>query len=621
MNIHANIIDLRVFYRIIALAVAATIMDYQTSKAQFTIIDDLRGNNYPHIKVGGGDIPAQGEAYFTSGIDDPVGSGWLRLTRDQNNQRGYAYIDRSFPSGMGVLVDFEYKMWRSYSDGTYNGADGLSVFLFDATEDFRLGGYGGSLGYAPNTAGGVSEGLAGGYVGVGFDAYGNFSNPTEGRNGGSGRTPNSIALRGPTTDGSSPTNEYLDGTQLSGNVTDDELDYNTLVTKRPSSDVFYRRVQITIMYNPGTGFYDITVRWVKAPGDTFTELITYQTTVPPPPIMKVGFAASTGSGFNYHEIRNILVTTLGNLRTVKLADRDFLIPTNAGGAGTNENEISYTIEVVNDTDADIENIVLRDTIKDAYGNVLTGSTFDITGITVLDGDVLTATSPIQETSTNVLSGTVKIAAKKTGRIRVTGTLHQTPPGNHIINTVILYPPEGTDNIDEDLLNNISSIRTPVYADGVDLILGDIIPDERCISYADGNSFTVQVSNLGTDDVNVDVNKITVFITHPAGITFESLNQGTTRWNLIADSPTSHTFRLDNPSVTTLRRGFTHPDAIRFRLTPQPTSISELSSYIVSATVTQADENGNNQGNNSSEASVYNCTVSSNPMIRQQVKWY
>lgn len=75
MNIHANIIDLRVFYRIIALAVAATIMDYQTSKAQFTIIDDLRGNNYPHIKVGGGDIPAQGEAYFTSGIDDPVGSG------------------------------------------------------------------------------------------------------------------------------------------------------------------------------------------------------------------------------------------------------------------------------------------------------------------------------------------------------------------------------------------------------------------------------------------------------------------------------------------------------------------------------------------------------------------
>src|SRR5690606_41554325 len=68
-----------------------------------------------------------------------------------------------------LLIDFEYKMWRSHSDGAYNGADGLSVFLFDATEDFRLGGYGGSLGYAPNTAGGVPEGLAGGYVGVGLD--------------------------------------------------------------------------------------------------------------------------------------------------------------------------------------------------------------------------------------------------------------------------------------------------------------------------------------------------------------------------------------------------------------------------------------------------------------------
>src|SRR5690606_8720676 len=187
-----------------ALLAVASLFACHTSKAQFTIVDDLRGNNYPDIIIGGpGGV--QGEAYFTSGIDDPVGSGWLRLTRDQNNQRGFAYIDRSFPSGMGVLIDFEYKMWRSHSDGAYNGADGLSVFLFDATEDFRLGGYGGSLGYAPNTAGGVPEGLAGGYVGVGLDAYGNFSNPTEGRNGGPGRTANSIVLRGPTTNGSGPT--------------------------------------------------------------------------------------------------------------------------------------------------------------------------------------------------------------------------------------------------------------------------------------------------------------------------------------------------------------------------------------------------------------------------------
>lgn len=605
-----------------ALLIVASVFAYHTSEAQFTIVDDLRGNNYPDIIVGGPG-GTQGEAYFTSGIDDPVGSGWLRLTKDEQSQRGFAYIDRSFPSGMGVLIDFEYKMWRSHDDGSYNGADGLSVFLFDATEDFRLGGYGGSLGYAPNTAGSVPNGLAGGYIGVGLDAYGNFSNPTEGRNEGPGRTANSIVLRGPTTNDASTTNRYLAGTQLSNDVTANELDYNTLTTQRPSGDLFYRRVQITIMYNSNTGFYDIMVWWTKAPGDTFTELITYETTVPPPPTMKVGFAASTGSGFNYHEIRNILVTTLGNLRTVKLADKDFLIPTNAGGSGTNENKITYTIEVVNDIDAAINGIVLKDTIKDAYGNMLSPETFtiDAGGIIVLDPDVLTVTSEIQETATNIIEGTVSIAAGKTGRIQVTGTLHQTPPGNHIINTVLLDLPEGTDYDDKDPLNNISSVRTPVYADGIDLILGDIIPDGRCINYVDGNTFTVQVSNLGTDDVNVEINKITVVITHPEGITFELLNQGAVRWNLITDSPTSHTFRLDDPSVATLRRGFTHPDGIRFRLTPQPTSVPKLSSYIANATVTQADEEDENQGNNISSASVHNCAVTSNPMIHHRVKWY
>jgi hypothetical protein len=616
--IHRRLGDFNAILRVALLVVASTTY-FQTSKAQFTIIDDLRGNNYPDIVVGGPG-GTQGRAYFTSGIDDPVGSGWLRLTRDQNNQRGFAYIDRSFPSGMGVLIDFEYKMWRSHSDGAYNGADGLSVFLFDATEDFRLGGYGGSLGYAPNTAGGVPEGLAGGYVGVGLDAYGNFSNPTEGRNGGPGRTANSIVLRGPTTNGSGPTNEYLTGTQLSSSATANELDYNTLTSQRPSSDIFYRRVQITIMYNPNTGFYDITVWWTKTPGGTFTELIAYETTVPPPPTMKVGFAASTGSGFNYHEIRNILVTTLGNLRTVKLADKDFLIPTNAGGAGSNENEISYTIEVVNDTDAAIDNIALRDTIKDAYGNTLSETTFDITGITVLDTDVLTETSPIQETVPNVLSGTVKIAAKKTGRIRVTGTLHQTPPGNHVVNTVVLEPPVGTDNIDEDPLNNISSVRTPVYADGIDLILGDVIPDSKCINYVDGNLFTVQVSNLGTDDVNVgqEENFISVSISHPLGFTLTPVDYS--GWEVVNSNASTHEFLLNNPSEPTLRRGFTHPDAIQFRLTPQPTSVPTLSAYKVIAEVTQADEDSGNTGNNISEATVRNCATLSNPMIYQRVKW-
>jgi len=615
MNIRTTILDLKVFCRFTALIITSLIVCH-TSRAQFTIVDDLRGNNYPHIKVGGGDVQAQGEAYFTSGIDDPVGSGWLRLTKDLTNQRGFAYIDRSFPSGMGVLVDFEYKMWRTRND-SYGGADGLCVFLFDAEADFRLGGYGGSLGYAPNTAAYINEGLAGGYVGVGFDAYGNFSNPSEGRNGGLGELPNSVVLRGPTTNNANTTNEYLAGAQLSPDRMSNEVDYDITTTTRPSSDEFYRRVQITIMYNNAERLYDITVRWTKKPGGTFTDLITYQTTEPPPPTMKVGFAASSGGGFNYHEIRNILVTTLGNLRTVKLANRDYLIPENATG-GENNKEITYTIEVVNDTDAPIESIELRDTIKDAYGNTLTPSTFRIDSIQVLDTNVLTATEPIHQVSPNVLRGTLSIISNSTGRIEVKGTLLQTPPGNHIVNTVKLHVPPGTD---QDTLNNISSVRTPVYAQGVDLILGDIIADGRCIDYVNGNTFTVQVSNMGTDDVNVRSNNITVEINHPAGITFLLLPPTASRWTVESNSPTSHTYRLTNPSLETLRRGFTHPDAIRFRLSPELTDIPTRSTYTVSATVTQQkDGEHNNNENNTSTAPLHNCTVTANPMIRQRAKW-
>ncbi|SEL49429.1 L-type lectin family protein [Parapedobacter koreensis] len=627
MKLHISIVNSKAFYRWILLAITG-MMACHTSKAQFTIIDDLRGNNYPDIVVGGPG-GGGGEAYFTSGIDDPVGSGWLRLTRDLNNQRGYAYINRSFPSGMGVLVDFEYKMWRSRNDNTYNGADGLSVFLFDATTNFRLGGYGGSLGYAPNTSSNpqVTQGLAGGYIGVGFDAYGNFANPGEGRIGGPGMRPNAVVLRGPTTNNPNTTNEFLDYEPIGIRTGDDnqirrrdEVDYNTRTDTRPSSNVFYRRVQITIM-STGTGFYDITVRWSKTPGGTFDELVTYRTTDPPPPTMKVGFAASTAGGLNFHEIRNILVTTLGNLRTVKLADRDFLIPTNAGGAGTNENKITYTIEVVNDTDAPIANIALRDTIKDAYGNILTGGptgTFDITGFTILDPGVWIGTPSIQESTTtpNIIDGMVSIAANSTGRIQVRGTLRQTPPGNHVVNTVKLHVPEGTD---QDTLNNVSSVRTPVYAEGVDLILGDIIADGRCIDYVDGNTFTVQVSNLGTDDVDIEEEEVTVTITHPPGTTLTLIDYS--GWTVSHDD-TTHTFLLTNPSEAVLPRGFTHPDAIRFRLTPELTDIPTRSNYTVSAAVSQwDDEESENEENNVSNASMHNCAIISNPMIYQRVKWY
>src|SRR5699024_6885441 len=97
----------------------------------------------------------------------------------------------------------------------------------------------------------------------------------------------------------------------SGNGADNAIDYNNTTQNRPSINTFYRRVQIEIL--PVSGNYEITIRMATEYGGPFTDLMTYTTSTPPPPLLKLGFAASTGGGVNNHEIRNLMITTLGNL--------------------------------------------------------------------------------------------------------------------------------------------------------------------------------------------------------------------------------------------------------------------------------------------------------------------
>ncbi len=222
---------------------------------------------------------------------DTAGDGWLRMTSNGNDQATSAYFDNAFnAAGATVYASFEYATWG----GT--GADGITFFLFDGSESFVVGANGGSMGYAQKSGTGTSDadGLAGGYIGVAIDEFGNFSNPTEGRVGGIGFTPDSIAVRGSEESGYA----YLGGSGTLATSID-----TPGVGSRP---VVYNQVQVLLN---ATNQLTVTLQQGGTSPQTILQmdLSAYER----PETLKLGFTAGTGGSTNYHEIRNIEASTIG----------------------------------------------------------------------------------------------------------------------------------------------------------------------------------------------------------------------------------------------------------------------------------------------------------------------
>lgn len=434
--------------------------------AQFTITNTLKTNDPTGLKIGD-------NATLTAATGvDPNGSGWLRLTNSSPSQRGYMYVQESFPTSLGIIADFEYVTWRSSND-SYLGADGLSLFLFDGSitdANFKLGGYGGSLGYANNSN---TTGLSGGYIGVGFDEYGNFARAAEGRNGGTTvMVPNAIVLRGPTSATYTASNPYLTHTAL-GNRTGtdndirgrDEIDYNTIVTSRPAPTAFYRRVQVYVTKSGND--YLINVKWRKQNETTFTEVLNYTmsgTTYPLPPTLKLGFAASTGGGFNFHEIRNVLLTTPGNIRVDSRASVASLCN------DIQTNPVTFQIEVTNDTAANLNNIDYTNQIQDAAGNLLDITKFKITSLSVTG--FTSSNLPTSNFTSNSITGKLGLASNSSGIITITGNyFKKSIPTNQSFKSVSTV--NSTEITDTDLTNNTAT--TVVFARKCSIITNPSLP--------------------------------------------------------------------------------------------------------------------------------------------------
>lgn len=155
---------------------------------------------------------------------DATGNGALQLTNRNlvntstvTGEEGGAFYDSSVPTGEGLDISFES---YQFDTSTAKPADGISFALAagspsDPGPPADLGSPGGNLGYS-GEAGSHShnvnldpgQGLTNGYLGVGLDVFGNFSNPFY--DGGNPTLAASATLSGALTDGNAYTTLSVD---------------------------------------------------------------------------------------------------------------------------------------------------------------------------------------------------------------------------------------------------------------------------------------------------------------------------------------------------------------------------------------------------------------------------
>jgi hypothetical protein len=227
--------------------------------------------------------------------DAAVDGGWLRLTSAEGSQAGSWATDGVFPSRLGLEVEFHYAMYGG------DGADGILVSLADGSVAPGVGRPGAALGYSCYDDSGDwgpcdVPGMPGAFVGVGFDLRGNFSRALNAS--GPGQQPDHVVLRG--------SGNGLDGYRyLRGAVGPD----GGVATGSRAAE---RTVRLTLQPTADGGLA-LTVRSDSGPGTPVRTVIDQVPLdgpgqAPLPETLRLGFAASTGTSTNVHEVDDLTVS-------------------------------------------------------------------------------------------------------------------------------------------------------------------------------------------------------------------------------------------------------------------------------------------------------------------------
>nr|WP_320114852.1 DUF6701 domain-containing protein [uncultured Desulfuromonas sp.] len=219
-----------------------------------------------------------------------ISNGKLILTSSQGYISSGVTLKGSYPSQDNyVEIEFEHNAYGG------NGADGVVLVLSDASVVPVAGASGGSLGYANRTG---EDGFAGGWLGFGLDEYGNFSNPTEGRNGGTRQVPDAIVVRGHGDKQSGY--EYITGTSSLNPGIDNPSSSSPApgYRYRFSIDTRTEKTLLKVERDTGSG-YSTVIDWKDV-----------TQTAAAPEFFRVSFTASTGGSNNIHSIDDFTMNAL-----------------------------------------------------------------------------------------------------------------------------------------------------------------------------------------------------------------------------------------------------------------------------------------------------------------------
>lgn len=380
------------------------------ASAQFKLQQTFTGTTAPGWTL-------SGNAFLTAPSIDPDGQGWLRLTDAAGNERGLALdTAETFAGDVPVSIRFNYVSWGG------NGADGITVFLYDATQNMSGAANGGGLGYC---------GGAGGYLGIGMDEYGNFSNPADhcgAAGGGPGFRPDTLVIRGPIT----ASDQYVTGAAVAGGID------NPGVAARPSPKT------VVVTLTPATVGYTVTALIQTDSSQPFQTLFS-NVAFPyaPPATLAVGFTGSTGGSTNIHELQGLITATPDDLQVALSGPATVL-------QGT---PVTYTLTLTNDGAFPI-GASDAPTLTDALPAVITGATWTCTPSA---GATCTASG-----SGSLSTSTLTLPSNASVTYTITGTLDPAIIcGTTVSNTASADFGSSSSFIDPDPTNNSATATSNV----------------------------------------------------------------------------------------------------------------------------------------------------------------